>query len=127
MPKLTEIGVSLQADNALQLVAPSRAEGPGATMWHTWQLAPGAEWNGWEPFGEPGSGDPGPPTMYQYAVTGQLGVLVVSSGDQAVGHRRQIGREPDKWSDWESAVKPGSSAFGGTCWKRPPRWGVMGG
>ena len=44
--------------------------------------------------------------MYQDDATGQLGVLVVSSGDQAVWHRRQTGREPDKWSDWESLGQP---------------------
>jgi hypothetical protein len=107
MPKLTGIALAQDVDDALQIVASSHAEGPGTTMWHTWQAGPGApEWSLWQPFGEPGPGDPGPPTMYQYADTGQLGVLVVSSGDQAVWHRRQTGREPDKWSDWESLGQP---------------------
>ena len=107
MPKLTGIGVALDAEDALHVVASSHAEGPGATMWHAWQAAPGApEWALWQPFGEPGPGDPGPATMYQLTVTGQLGALVVSSGDQAVWHRRQTGREPDKWSDWESLGQP---------------------
>lgn len=112
MPKLTGIAVALDVEYALDdnseyelhIVASSHAEGPGTTMWHTWQLAPGGEWNAWQPFGEPGPGDPGPPTMYQ-DVAGQLGVLVVGSG-QAVWHRRQTGYEPDKWSDWESLGQP---------------------
>jgi hypothetical protein len=107
MPKLTGIAVALDVDNALHVVAASHAEGPGATIWHTWQAGPGAPvWKIWQPFGEPGPGDPGPPAMYQEAATGQLGVLVVSSGDQAVWHRRQTGPEPDKWSDWESLGQP---------------------
>ena len=107
MPKLTGIAVGLDVEDALQVVASSHADGPGATMWHAWQAGPGApEWTLWQPFGEPGPGGPGAPTMYQLAATGQLGVLVVSSGDQAVWHRRQTGSEPDKWSDWESLGQP---------------------
>lgn len=107
MPKLREIAVALDVEDALHVVASSHAEEPGATMWHAWQAGPGApEWTLWQPFGEPGPGDPGPPVMYQDDVTGQLGVLVVSSSDQAVWHRRQTGQEPDKWSDWESLGQP---------------------
>jgi hypothetical protein len=107
MPKLTGIAVALDVENALHLVASSPAEGPGATMWHAWQAGPSSwTWTLWHPFGEPGPGGPGAPTMYQRSATGQLGVLVVSSGDQAVWHRRQTGPEPDKWSDWESLGQP---------------------
>jgi hypothetical protein len=107
MPKLTGVAVNLDVEGRLHVVASSHAEGPGATMWHAWQAGPGApEWSLWQPFGEPGPGGPGAPTMYQDDVTGQLGVLVVSSGDQAVWHRRQAGGEPDKWSDWESLGQP---------------------
>ena len=106
MPKLTGIAVSQQNDGSLELVAASHAQGPGPTIWHTWQVAPGDEWNPWEPFGEPGTGDPGPPAMVQHAADGHLEVFTVSSGDQAVWHRRQTGPEPDKWSDWESLGQP---------------------
>lgn len=94
MPKLTGIAVSQQNDGSLELVAASHARGRGPTMWHTWQVGPGDEWNLWEPFGEPGTGDPGPPAMVQHAADGHLEVFTVSSGDQAVWHRRQSGPEP---------------------------------
>jgi len=121
MPKLTGIAVALgveyppnDTEYPLHIVASSSAAGTGAaTVWHTWQLASGGEWNGWQPFGEPGPGDPGPPTMYQDGGTGQLGVLLVGFGGQAVWHRRQTGREPDKWSDWESLGQPGGHPIQG--------------
>jgi hypothetical protein len=107
MPKLTGIDVALDAEGRLHVVASSHAEGPGATMWHSHQDGPGTpEWSPWQPFGEPGPGDPGAVTMYQVEATLQLGALVVSSGDGGVWHRLQTGLEPDKWSDWESLGQP---------------------
>ncbi len=120
MPKLTAIAAAQQSDESLELIASSHATGSGPTMWHQWQAGPGAEWLGWHPFGDPGTGDPGRPTMLLHAPSEQLEVFVVDGG-QAVWHRRQTGLlQPDtglqtaKWTDWESLGQPDGNPVQGS-------------
>lgn len=120
MPKLNGLTAVTQSDGSLELIASSHAAESGPTMWHQWQLAPGDEWVGWHPFGEPGSGDPGLPTTLEHAAGGQVEVFVVG-GDQAVWHRRQTGlqqpdtgTQPGKWSDWESLGQPDGNPVQGS-------------
>ena len=112
MPKLTGLTAVTQTDGSLELIASSPAGAAGPTMWHQWQIAPGDEWIGWQPFGEPGSGDPGPLTTLNRGKDGQVELFVVG-GDRAVWHRRQTGSQqpdtgvqPGPWSDWESLGQP---------------------
>jgi hypothetical protein len=106
MPELTGIGLNMHDDGSHELVAASVAQGTGATMWHARQTSPSGSWTGWQPFGKPGHGDPGRPSIIQHARDGRLEVFV-TSGDQAVWHRWQASLGPDDWSDWESLGKPG--------------------
>ena len=106
MPELTGIGLNMHDDGSHELVAASVAQGTGATMWHARQTSPSGSWTGWQPFGRPGHGDPGRPSIIQHAADGRLEVFV-TSGDQAVWHRWQASLGPDDWSDWESLGKPG--------------------
>ena len=76
-------------------------------MWHARQEGPNGDWSGWQPFGKPGRGKPGTPSLMQHPLTGLLEVFVATGGDQAVWHRWQTGPGPDDWSDWESLGKPG--------------------
>jgi hypothetical protein len=76
-------------------------------MWHAQQRGPNGDWSGWHPFGKPGHGAPGRPSVIQHGLDGRLEVFVATDGDQTVWHRWQTGPGPDDWSDWESLGKPG--------------------
>jgi hypothetical protein len=112
MPKLTGIALGLHADGSLELVAASVAQGSGPTMWHAQQRGPSGDWSGWQPFGKPGRGNPGTPSLRQHGLTGRLEVFVATGGDQAVWHRWQTGPGPDDWSDWEPLGQPGRHGAG---------------
>jgi len=106
MPKLTGIALGLHDDGSLELVAASVAHGSGPTMWHAQQDGPNGDWSDWYPFGKPGRGGPGRPSLKQHE-DGRLEVFVATGGDQAVWHRWTTGPGPDDLSDWESLGKPG--------------------
>jgi hypothetical protein len=113
MPKLTGIALGQHADGSLELVAASVAHGSGPTMWHAQQRGPSGDWSGWQPFGKPGRGNPGTPSLGQHEQDGRIEVFVATGGDQAVWHRWTTGPGPDDWSDWESLGKPGGQGAEG--------------